>query len=57
MQPDFATRCSGRIVAEIISALAHAVALHYLHYNIARVHKTLCVTPAMEADPLPNVHF
>jgi len=28
---------------------AHAVALHFLHYNFARVHKTLRVTPAMEA--------
>jgi hypothetical protein len=28
---------------------AHAVALHFMHYNFARVHKTLRVTPAMEA--------
>lgn len=28
---------------------AAAVALHYMHYNFARVHKTLRVTPAMEA--------
>ena len=28
----------------------HAVALHFLHYNFARVHKTLRVTPAMEAS-------
>jgi hypothetical protein len=26
-----------------------AVALHMMHYNFARVHKTLRVTPAMEA--------
>ncbi|HEV8641381.1 MAG TPA: IS1 family transposase [Methylomirabilota bacterium] len=26
-----------------------AVALHFMHYNFARVHKTLRVTPAMEA--------
>ena len=26
-----------------------AVALHYMHYNFARVHQTLRVTPAMEA--------
>jgi hypothetical protein len=25
------------------------VALHFLHYNFATVHKTLRVTPAMEA--------
>ncbi len=28
---------------------AHAVALHFMHYNFGRVHKTLRVTPAMEA--------
>ena len=28
---------------------AHAVALFYMHYNFAKVHQTLRVTPAMEA--------
>jgi len=28
---------------------AHAVALHFMHYNFCRIHKTLGVTPAMEA--------
>ena len=28
---------------------AYAVALHYMHYNFCRIHKTLRVTPAMEA--------
>ena len=28
---------------------AYAVALHYMHYNFGRIHKTLRVTPAMEA--------
>jgi IS1 family transposase len=28
---------------------AYAVALHFMHYNYCRVHKTLRVTPAMEA--------
>ena len=28
---------------------AHAVALHYMHYNYCRVHQSLRVTPAMEA--------
>jgi IS1 family transposase len=28
---------------------AHAVALHYMHYNYVRSHQTLRVTPAMEA--------
>jgi hypothetical protein len=27
----------------------HAVALHFMHYKFCRVHKTLRVTPAMEA--------
>jgi hypothetical protein len=27
----------------------HSVALHFLHYNFARIHKTLRCTPAMEA--------
>jgi hypothetical protein len=26
-----------------------AIALHYMHYNFARAHQTLRVTPAMEA--------
>ena len=29
--------------------LVHAVALHFIYYNFARVHQTLRVTPAMEA--------
>jgi hypothetical protein len=28
---------------------AHQVALYFFHYNFCRVHKTLRVTPAMEA--------
>lgn len=27
----------------------HAVALHFMYYNFVRIHKTLRVTPAMEA--------
>jgi IS1 family transposase len=34
---------------------AAAVALHYMHYNFARVHKTLRVTPAMEAGLATHV--
>jgi hypothetical protein len=33
----------------------HAIALHYLHYNFARVHQTLRVTPAMEAGVASHV--
>lgn len=32
-----------------IENLEHAVALHFMYYNFARIHKTLRVTPAMEA--------
>jgi IS1 family transposase len=32
-----------------VDNLKHAVALHYMYYNFARVHKTLGVTPAMAA--------
>jgi hypothetical protein len=30
-----------------------AIALHFMHYNFARIHKTLRVTPAMEAGVSP----
>jgi IS1 family transposase len=32
-----------------------AIALHFMHYNFARVHKTLRVTPAMEAGVTDHV--
>ena len=28
---------------------AHAVALHFMHYNFCRIHKNLRITPAMVA--------
>ena len=28
---------------------AHAISLHFMYYNFCRIHKTLRVTPAMEA--------
>jgi IS1 family transposase len=34
---------------------ACAVALHYMHYNFCRIHKTLRVTPAMEAGITDHV--
>ena len=27
----------------------HSIALHFMHYNFCRIHKTLRITPAMEA--------
>ena len=32
-----------------VENLSHAVALHYMHYNFARVHQTLGKTPAIAA--------
>jgi hypothetical protein len=34
---------------------AAAIALHYVHYNFCRIHKTLRVTPAMEAGLTDHV--
>jgi hypothetical protein len=34
---------------------AYAVALHYMHYNFGRIHKTLRVTPAMETGVTDHV--
>jgi hypothetical protein len=34
---------------------AHAVALHFMYYNFGRIHKTLRVTPAMEAGITDHV--
>jgi hypothetical protein len=33
----------------------HAVALYFMHYNFARIHQTLRVTPAMEAGVADHV--
>jgi hypothetical protein len=33
----------------------HAISLHFMHYNFARVHQTLRVTPAMEAGIADHV--
>jgi len=38
-----------------IDNLKHAVALHFMFYNFARVHKTLGVTPAMAAGITDHV--
>lgn len=34
---------------------AHAVALHFMFYNFCRIHKTLRVTPAMQAGVADHV--
>jgi IS1 family transposase len=38
-----------------VENLEHAVALHFMHYNFGRIHKTLRVTPAMEAGVADHV--
>ena len=34
---------------------AHAVAIHFMHYNFCRIHQSLRVTPAMEAGIADHV--
>jgi hypothetical protein len=36
-------------VSKKVENLEHVVSLHFMHYNFARIHKTLRVTPAMQA--------
>jgi IS1 family transposase len=38
-----------------VENLEHAVSLHFMHYNFARIHKTLRVTPAMVAGVSDHV--
>jgi hypothetical protein len=35
--------------------VTHFVALHYMHYNFCRIHKTLRITPAMAAGVADHV--
>ena len=38
-----------------VENLAHAVSLHSMFYNFGRIHKSLRVTPAMEAGVTDHV--
>jgi hypothetical protein len=38
-----------------VENLEHAVALHFMYYNFARIHQKLRVTPAMEAGVADHV--
>jgi IS1 family transposase len=38
-----------------VENLAHAVSLHFMYYNFGRIHRTLRVTPAMEAGVSDHV--
>ncbi len=38
-----------------VENLAHAESLHFMYYNFARIHRTLRVTPAMEAGVSDHV--
>lgn len=46
------TRIAGSTLKENHKA---AIALYFMHYNFARIHKTLRVTPAMEAGVADHV--
>jgi hypothetical protein len=41
--------------SKTIENLGHALALHFVYYNFARIHQTLRVTPAMEAGIADHV--
>jgi len=38
-----------------VENLEYALALHYMHYNFARIHKTLGKTPAMAVGVTDHV--
>jgi len=38
-----------------VENLGHAVSLHFMYYNFARIHRSLRVTPAMEAGVSTHV--
>jgi hypothetical protein len=40
---------------EKVENLAHAGSLHFIFYNFGRIHKTLRVTPAMEAGVTDHI--
>jgi hypothetical protein len=48
------TRLTNAFSKKIENHMA-AISLHYMHYNFARVHQTLRVTPAMEAGVSDHV--
>lgn len=51
-------RCCPRLTNTFSKTLDNhkaAIALHFMHHNFARIHKTLRVTPAMEAGPADHV--
>ena len=47
--------CLTNAFSKKVENLEHAVALHFMHYNFARIHQTLRVTPAMEAGVADHV--
>jgi hypothetical protein len=58
-EPDTASETSGTRLTNAFSKKvenhAAAVSLHFMHYNFARIHQTLRVTPAMAAGVTDNV--
>jgi len=49
------TNAFSKKVEKKVENLEAAVALHFVHYNFARIHQTLRVTPAMEAGLTDHV--
>jgi hypothetical protein len=48
------TRLTNAFSKKVDNHLA-AIALHYMHYNFCRIHKTLRITPAMAAGVTDRV--
>lgn len=48
------TRLTNGFSKKVVN-LEHSVSLHFMHYNFARIHKTLRVTPAMAAGVSDHV--
>lgn len=59
MVPGCWQECQGAKVPPCLGAGVkvprHLVVLHFMHYNFCRIHKTLRVTPAMEAGIASHV--
>jgi hypothetical protein len=45
----------GSAFSKKVEKLAHTVALHFMYYNFGKIHRSLRVTPAMEAGIADHV--
>jgi len=41
--------------SKLVDNHMHAIALHYMHYNFVRIHKSLRMTPAMAAGVIEHL--